>query len=354
MKVALQPAALNDREVARHYRDTIDTRVRLADHKDVFEPQTLEALMAIYPQGTAQFWGATPAANGANVGKWAKLAPGDAVFFYGQKKIYLAGHIALPFRNAVLADRLWGRNADGLTWELMFALVNLRDVALPIEEIRLALDWSDRAFIQGFTVADGEQAENLADLINLADTSNVLSLCATHARKTGSPVAPDGPTDGTRTTSWRREHPSLKRRLVELAGDTCGLCGESFPASFLVGAHIKKRAHCTEEERKDFDNIGMLACVLGCDSLFERGYISVGEDGTIIVSNIVTASARVMNFIRDHLNGRASTWWNRERDKYYAWHRQHVFITTHDGDTPRKLSMTQVTTNPNHRPDRQF
>jgi hypothetical protein len=334
MRIALQPASLNDREVARHYRDTIDTRIRLSDNADVIDLRVLDALNAIYPYDTAQFWGATPGANGVNVGKWAKLTPGDAVFFYGEKKIYLTGHVALPFRNAALADRLWGRNENGLTWELMFALVNLRDITIPIEEIRAALGWSDKAFIQGFTVLDGAQADNMVELANLEDTGNLLRTCAAHARKAGSTTAPDGPTDSTRTTNWRREHPNLKRRLVELAGDTCGLCGRDFPPLFLVGAHIKKRAHCSEQERKDFDNVGMLACTLGCDSLFERGYVAVGEGGKILVSDLVYASGSVANFVRDRLEGRVSAWWTGEREKYYAWHRRHVFVTTHDGVSP--------------------
>jgi hypothetical protein len=344
VRIALQPAARNDREVARHFRDTIDTRVRVADHAEVIEPRVLDALNAIHPDGTAQFWGVTPGVNEVNVGKWEKLVPGDAVFFYGQKKIYLTGHIALPFRNAVLADRLWGRNEDGLTWELMFALVNLRDVAIPIEEIRKALGWGDKAFIQGFAVREGEQAENMVELANLEDTGNLLRVCAVYARRGGSTTAPDGPTDGTHTTSWRREHPYLKRRLVELAGDTCGLCGHEFPPPFLVGAHIKKRAYCTEEERKDFDNVGMLACVLGCDSLFERGYVAVGENGKILVSELVSSSEGVADFVRDRLEGRVSAWWSEERDKYYGWHRRHVFVTTHDGVAPPRAETVSRTT----------
>ncbi|WP_409464778.1 hypothetical protein [Amycolatopsis sp. GA6-003] len=320
--------------MARHYHDTIDTRIRFTEHADVIDPPVLAALHDVYPDGTAQFWGVTPGVSGANVGKWKKLMPGDAVFFYGEKKIYLAGHIALPFQNRALADRLWGRNANGLTWELMFALVNLRDVTLPIDEIRAALDWSDKAFIQGFTVVEGHRADELAELVNLQDTGNLLVACEAFTRKVRSVTAPDGPTDGTRTASWRREHPLLKKRLVELAGDTCGLCGEGLPPAFLVGAHIKKRALCTEDERKDFDNVGMLACVLGCDSLFERGYISVDKGGKILISDMVAESSTVAEFVESRLEGRISAWWNPEREKYYAWHREHVFLAVHNGTTP--------------------
>ncbi|MGW7531858.1 hypothetical protein [Amycolatopsis sp. NPDC054798] len=79
----------------------------------------------------------------------------------------------------------------------------------------------------------------------------------------------------------------------------------------------------------------MLACVLGCDSLFERGCISVGENGEILVSGVVADSSVVAEFVRNRLEGRISAWWNTERDKYYAWHRQHVFVAVHNGTAPR-------------------
>ncbi|MEV6448355.1 hypothetical protein [Amycolatopsis sp. NPDC051716] len=335
MRIVLQPAARSDREVARHFRDTIDTRVRLADHADLIEPETFDALTAIHPEGLAQLWGATPGLSGRNVSRWRKLLPGDGVFFYGEKQIYMAGHIALTFHNPDLAVRLWGRDPNGLTWELIYALVNLRDITLPIGEVRTALGWNDKAFIQGFTVVDGRQAENMVELSNLQDTSNLLQICRAFARPSGTTVAPDGPTDSVRTVNWRREHPALKRRLVELAGDTCGLCGRDFPPSLLVGAHIKKRSHCTEDERKDFDNVGMLACVLGCDSLFERGYVAVGDNGKILISSVAQTSSSVAGFVREHLEERVCAWWSPGRDKYYDWHRRHVFVRTHDGVAPQ-------------------
>ncbi|TDC95409.1 hypothetical protein E1161_04275 [Saccharopolyspora aridisoli] len=328
MRIALQPAALNDRDVAQHYRDTIDSRVPFSKHVDVVPSRVLTTLGAEFPQHTAQFWGATRGRNDVNVTKWQRLEPGDAVFFYGKKHLYLAGHIVLTFRNAALADRLWGRNQDGLTWELMFALTNLRHISVPIEEVRSALDWNDNAFVQGFTVYDGDKADRLAELVNL---DALTTPAAQSDETTRSNTAPDGPTDGTRTSSWRREHTAFKQRLVELSDGSCALCGNHLPPAFLVGAHIKKRAMCSEDERKDFDNVGMLACVLGCDSLFEHGFIAVDNDGTIIISDTINATPAVEQFVKDRLDGRTTTWWTPQREPYFDWHRRHTFIKPHDG-----------------------
>ena len=38
---------------------------------------------------------------------------------------------------------------------------------------------------------------------------------------------------------------------------------------------------CTEEKRMDFTAAAMLVCSLGCDALFEQGYIVVNENGRL-------------------------------------------------------------------------
>jgi len=87
----------------------------------------------------------------------------------------------------------------------------------------------------------------------------------------------------------------------------------------------------------------MLACLLGCDSLFEKGYVAVGEGGRILTSKLVEASGSVAEFVHHHLEGRVSPWWSLGRDKYYDWHRRHVFVKTHDGVAPSSSTLDLVT-----------
>ncbi|GEM_PF-1268290 len=60
----------------------------------------------------------------------------------------------------------------------------------------------------------------------------------------------------------------------------CALCGRSFSTRALVTAHKKKRAHCTEYERRD-PYIVFPLCLFGCDFLYEKGIISV-QNGVIV------------------------------------------------------------------------
>lgn len=76
--------------------------------------------------------------------------------------------------------------------------------------------------------------------------------------------------DGRAEVKIRKEQAQLRAML---AGDRksapCALCGHPYPMAFLVAAHVKKRAVCTDAERLDLHNVAMLACLFGCDALYE-------------------------------------------------------------------------------------
>lgn len=89
-----------------------------------------------------------------------------------------------------------------------------------------------------------------------------------------------GETDAMTMGRRRREQVRLRSYLLDGRDSAnCDVCGRELPASLLVAAHIKPRAMSDEEHRKDFASIAMLACALGCDQLFELGYVIVDEDG---------------------------------------------------------------------------
>lgn len=80
----------------------------------------------------------------------------------------------------------------------------------------------------------------------------------------------------------RMEQAELRAHLLAgRASATCALCGRVLPARLLVAAHIAPRHALTDEQRRHLDEVGMLACALGCDALFEWGYVTVDEHGTV-------------------------------------------------------------------------
>jgi hypothetical protein len=129
--------------------------------------------------------------------------------------------------------------------------------------------------------------------------------------------------DGLRNAKLRLEQGILRSFLL---GDQpfadCALCGERFPVDLLIAAHVKRRANCTDAERRSYKSNLMAVCTFGCDELFERGYIAV-ERGHIAVGHSPRASQAVEKKV-SHLVGRSCRAWNLKSAPFFEWHRRHV------------------------------
>ncbi|WP_439681815.1 hypothetical protein [Embleya sp. MST-111070] len=334
MHAFFQPAALSTPSVRRHYEDTITRPVVFADHVDVLEPKQLALLHERFPEGSARMWGVTPGRSNANVSKALKITPGDHAFFSGDKHAYLSALVMATFHNPALAERLWGVDENGLTWEYMYAIDGVRGHQVPMDEIRELLGWNPARNVQNLTHLSEVETNLLHELLDLDDVPPLVPLpvdtaleYVVHGEENEKEVgtAPyDGELEGKVTRLQRKEQRRLKRLLLQRS-NACALCGRILPPGFLVAAHIKKRARCDDTERRDLKNVGMLACVLGCDSLYEHGYIAVGPGGEILVSPQAAAVTEVARHVTDHFVDRTVTWWNEEREPYFAWHRGHTY-----------------------------
>ncbi|UUD35166.1 hypothetical protein NPA07_05175 [Mycoplasmopsis caviae] len=97
----------------------------------------------------------------------------------------------------------------------------------------------------------------------------------------------------------------------------CSLEHRAYPV--LIASHIKPFASCNEIEAFDKDN-GLLLSK-NMDSLFDLGYITFNNDGTIITS------VELDDDVREYLNlfKLETSLLNNKRQKYIQFHRQNVF-----------------------------
>jgi hypothetical protein len=97
----------------------------------------------------------------------------------------------------------------------------------------------------------------------------------------------------------------------------CCICRELYPVEFLIAAHIKKRASCNEDEKKDFKNIVVSMCKFGCDELYERGHISVV--GGVVVSNNREVYSEALNNYHDKILNNNCIEFNENNIKYFKF-----------------------------------
>ncbi|MFJ1562137.1 hypothetical protein [Streptomyces mirabilis] len=209
----------------------------------------------------------------------------------------------------------------------MYALSGTRGFDIPIDEIRTLLGWNPKRHIMGISVLDENDSDTLQTLLTL-DAATAAAVPADVENEEAAVSAFDGELERTAQRAQRGEQTALKRRLLQGSTGQCALCGRSLPGTFLIAAHIKKRALCSDDEKRDLANIAMLACTFGCDAVYEHGYVTVAPGGAVQVSPMAAHLPEVDAYIQQRLAGRILPWWTPAREPYYQWHRTHTYKDT--------------------------
>lgn len=134
----------------------------------------------------------------------------------------------------------------------------------------------------------------------------------------------EGDIDGVAAVTVRREQAWLKKMVFGRKPIiACELCGELAPRRLVRAAHIKRRADCTDAEKRDWRNI-MAACTLGCDDLFEHGFVYVDESLQIQAGPSAQGLESVLAFIEQRLAGRSVKDPDGARAPMFEAHRHRV------------------------------
>ena len=221
----------------------------------------------------------TKGKNGCNRGKWDRIEVGDVTLFLAKKRILATGVTTHKFINKELALHLWDKDDSGETWELIYSISEIKDQDIPQSVVNDLLGYDPKYVIQGFNVLDETKSENFLSSFELISELYQPTYTPEQHIEKYVGKSPERRTE----TQARLEQSSLRKILLKGASKAkCAVCGNEFPEQFLVAAHIKKRANCTDEEKRDHHNIACLMCKFGCDDLYERGAIGIAS-GTVVI-----------------------------------------------------------------------
>jgi len=127
-------------------------------------------------------------------------------------------------------------------------------------------------------------------------------------------------TEAERLVVQRVGQDIFRAGLIDYWEGRCAITGLAIP-ELLRASHIKPWADCAADaERLDMFNGLLLAAHL--DAAFDKGFITVADDGAVTFSPTLPAEARVILGIDRPL--RLSTLADGHR-AYLPWHRQYVF-----------------------------
>ena len=112
----------------------------------------------------------------------------------------------------------------------------------------------------------------------------------------------------------------FRRGLLQYWDGRCAITGLDVP-ELLRASHIKRWADCdTDAERLDVFNGLLLAPHL--DAVFDAGFITLAEDGALLVSDALSAGARSILGLENRLKVRGL---HRAHESYLTWHRANAF-----------------------------
>lgn len=112
----------------------------------------------------------------------------------------------------------------------------------------------------------------------------------------------------------------FREALLDYWGGACAVTGLALP-DVLRASHAKPWADCTsDEERLDVFNGFLLVAHL--DALFDRGLITFGAGGDMVIASQLTSEHRALLHLDDALRLR---WLAPEHLPFLQWHREHVF-----------------------------
>jgi hypothetical protein len=313
-KVILQPSG--NKDAREHYADTVLNDISLVDIETHLSKEDFQILEALYPSGKCKVWGVTPGGN--NLTKWNRIERGDVTLFSRGGKIYASAVTTHKLHSLSLATELWDFNSKGQTWEYIYFLEELKHHNIPYVDFNRAVGYAENYVIQGFNVLRPEQSLQVLRVFDLESEIFLEEISEEDYDSLVLKLDSLMETESEIITTRRLEQSYLKRNLFgrKVIG-TCACCKKDYPISYLVTAHIKKRAFCDLKERKDL-KVVMPMCKMGCDDIYEKGYVSVFK-GLFVDMKKSPNSKHLEEYISSVI-GNKCEYYDSDTEAYFEWH----------------------------------
>jgi len=143
----------------KHFFDTIERKRTIEEAKRFLTDKEILILMKQYHSEPFAVWGSVPGSG--NIRTWELMESGDYVLVYRSGLIIFAAEVALKIRNPNMAEYLWGKDINGLTWEYMYFLVNTERVTVEMSKLNPYLNYSSNYSPRGFMSIEQTKVNHL-------------------------------------------------------------------------------------------------------------------------------------------------------------------------------------------------
>jgi hypothetical protein len=281
-----------------------------------------------------------------------EVAPGDLVFSYRDAQIVALGTAASFCRDAPKPAEFGvsGANWDDAGWKVHVAYMELPHALRPKDHLGRIRPLLPAKYSPLQETGDGLQSVYLASLPQDLGELLLELLRAAGNSVSVQPVAPAAPDSqherdvgeyedrletsiraGSQLPATEREQlvkarrgQGLFRERLQRVERGCRITGIADP-EYLVASHIKPWRVADNAERLDGENGLLLTPNL--DRLFDRGFISFEDDGTLLLSPIANKSClRKLGVPVDEPSHVGA--FTPKQQEYLSFHRRNVFLET--------------------------
>lgn len=253
------------------------------------------------------------------------MLPGDVVFHYAAQQFKA---ISIVVAAGVEADRPPGYDGD-LHGTLVLVEPWIVDMEVRLDLLKTVFPPGmgpinrtgnpSRVYISALPSEVGRPLADYLSAGSLPRQRPLPQVVASEGERGAGPQIDFATTDIVGSTFRRAEQRYLRQALLARYGNQCAICGRFFPKNLLIAAHIKLRSESSEADRLNFSAAAMLACSLGCDALFEQGYLIVDGDG--IVQTMPTDDPELLRVL-EKLEGSHCLAFTEATKENFEFHRQ--------------------------------
>lgn len=226
-------------------------------------------------------------------------------------QIFLAIHKEIQHRLASCFDNpnVSLLDAHSFVWTLYYAPI---DLSVPDEPTRLQSD-SRRKFVSDVLSRRDYTKESLTEVTKIEKELDSLHVQGA---------------DRQALVKIRVNQGTFRKRLLKRYHSCC-LCGVQ-NTNMLAASHIKPWSVSDAQEKLDVNN-GLLLCP-NHDKLFDHGWISISDNGSVIISQQLSAMDRIL--LNVHPDMTVTLF--QENKPYFAFHRENIFIDALKADDADK------------------
>jgi len=166
MNILLQPSS--GKEAMDHFEDTISSGVDMDLLKNYLSNEEVAKLSKLN-LSEIKVWGFVPIKGGKIRSEWLGLKENDWVLFYANKGFYYIAKVHSKVHNKDLAEKLWGRDVNGKTWEYIYFIKEGKGVEVPYNPSLLlkkdGTPYKKNHIVQGAILLDSHNSRNMKNFI---------------------------------------------------------------------------------------------------------------------------------------------------------------------------------------------